>query len=53
MKLFAFKREVESYDGFTKRINDWVNLHKEITIVDYNFGYDNDGELQTVVVKWK
>ncbi|MEW1745943.1 hypothetical protein [Lactobacillus gasseri] len=53
MKLFVFEREFELLDKFVKKINDWVNLHKEITIVDYNFGYDNDGELQTVVVKWK
>lgn len=53
MKLFVFEREFELSDKFIKKINDWVNLHKEITIVDYNFGYDNDGELQTVVVKWK
>ena len=56
MKLFVFERnldEVRETNKFIKRINDWVNLHKEITIVDYNFGYANDGKLQTVVVKWK
>ena len=32
-----------------------INLEngKEITIVDYDFGYDNKGLLKTVVVKWK
>ncbi|MBU5318963.1 hypothetical protein KQH91_05445 [Lactobacillus johnsonii] len=53
MKLFVFERDEYDIDRFTKRINEWVNLHKEITIVDYNFGYANDGKLQTVVVKWK
>lgn len=58
MKLFVFEREFDrSYwersTKFVKRINEWVNLHKEITIVDYDFGYDNKGLLKTVVVKWK
>ena len=44
---------MEYADDLLKRINDWVNLHKEITVVDYDFGYDEAGELQTVMVKWK
>lgn len=53
MKLFIFERKMEYADDLLKRINDWVNLHKEITVVDYDFGYDNKGFLKTVVVKWK
>lgn len=53
MKLFAFERKCEYLDDFIKKINDWVNLHKEITVVDYDFAYDQTGDLQTVVVKWK
>lgn len=53
MKLFIFERKMEYADDLLKRINDWVNLHKEITVVDYDFGYDEAGELQTVMVKWK
>ncbi|KRM98266.1 hypothetical protein FD18_GL001230 [Lactobacillus taiwanensis DSM 21401] len=52
MKLFVFECN-NHIDEFIKDINDWVNLHKEITIVDYDFGYDNKGLLKTVVVKWK
>lgn len=53
MKIFVFEREFNYTDDFIKKINDWVNLHKEITVVDYDFAYDKDGFLQTVVVKWK
>ena len=53
MKLFIFERKMEYADDLLKRINDWVNLHKEITVVDYDFGYDEAGKLQTVMVKWK
>ncbi|WP_279126626.1 hypothetical protein [Lactobacillus taiwanensis] len=52
MKLFVFECN-NHIDKFIKDINDWVNLHKEITIIDYDFGYDNNGLLKTVVVKWK
>lgn len=52
MKLFVFECN-NHIDEFIKDINDWVNLHREITIIDYDFGYDNRGFLKTVVVKWK
>ncbi|WP_276804752.1 hypothetical protein [Lactobacillus hominis] len=53
MKLFVFERDTYDLEEFSKKINDWVNLHREITVTDYDFGYDSDGILQTVVVKWK
>lgn len=53
MKLFVFRRNRADIDDFIKKINDWVNLHREIEIVDYDFGYSRFGELETVVVKWK
>lgn len=53
MKLFVFIKDLDFDDDFTKRINDWVNLHREIRVIDYDFGYDSDGYLQTVVVKWQ
>lgn len=54
MKLFVFERSLyEDLEEFTKKINDWVNLHREIEVVDYDFGYENDGVLKTVMVKWK
>ena len=52
MKIFAFERD-DYIDRFMEEINDWVNLHKKITIIDYDFGYNDRGFLETVVVKWK
>lgn len=51
--IFESDDLTENTENFEKRINEWVNLHREITIVDYDFGYDADGNLETVVVKWK
>ncbi len=53
MKLFIFTRGTDFDDDFTKHINDWVNLHREIEVIDYDFGYDENGFLRTVVVKWQ
>ncbi len=56
MKLFVFERnldEVRETNKFIKRINNWIYLHKEIEVVNFKFGYDAAGRLQTVVVKWK
>ena len=56
MKIFVFERnldEVRETNKFVKRINDWINLHREIEIINLKFGYDAEGALQTVVVKWK
>ncbi len=53
MKLFAFERRYIKVEDFIKEINEWVSLHKEITIVDYDCSYNDVGQLQTVVVKWK
>lgn len=52
MKLFTFERDFEEIDEFMNRINNWRNLHQEIKVLDYDFGYDEEGELETVVVKW-
>lgn len=54
MKIFVFERNLDEVTNqFVKKVNDWINLHKEISIVDLNFGYDSFGDLKTVVVKWK
>lgn len=52
-KVFAFERKInEETEEFTSRLNRWADLHQEIKILGYEYGFDFAGQLQTVVVKW-
>ncbi len=38
MNLYVFERDGKPTDDFIQEVNEWVNLHKELQVIDYILG---------------
>lgn len=35
MNLYVFERDGKPTDDFIQEVNEWVNLHKELQVIDW------------------
>ena len=52
MNLYVVERDGKTTDDFIREVNELVNLHKELQVIDYIIGHDRNGYVQTITVKW-